>query len=150
VLAAWNRGLGSVINGQGIMRSDIVREVAKIPQEQVIITCVAMGYPDASLPPTASAPTAKPTAISCATWGLRTSALSPSLRAKRSNSADRAGERAPQERACPASWRALQSLVAAHPTIGDGEAQPRRRQAGRRCAHARHPAPLLRSVRLPC
>ena len=28
VLAAWDRGLGSVINGQGIMRSDIVREVA--------------------------------------------------------------------------------------------------------------------------
>src|SRR3954451_22798561 len=27
VLAAWDRGLGIVINGQGIMRSDIVREV---------------------------------------------------------------------------------------------------------------------------
>jgi len=25
VLAAWDRGLGSVINGQGITRSDIVR-----------------------------------------------------------------------------------------------------------------------------
>lgn len=48
VLAAWDRGLGSVINGQGIMRSDIVREVAKIPDEQVIMTCVAMGYPDDS------------------------------------------------------------------------------------------------------
>jgi nitroreductase len=48
VLAAWNRGLGSVINGQGIMRSDIVREVAKIPESQVIMTCVAMGYPDDS------------------------------------------------------------------------------------------------------
>jgi nitroreductase len=48
VLAAWNRGLGSVINGQGIMRSDIVREVAKIPEGQVIMTCVAMGYPDDS------------------------------------------------------------------------------------------------------
>jgi hypothetical protein len=46
VLAAWDRGLGSVINGQGIMRSDIVREVAKIPESQVIMTCVAMGYPD--------------------------------------------------------------------------------------------------------
>lgn len=46
VLAAWDRGLGSVINGQGIMRSDIVREVARIPEEQVIMTCVAMGYPD--------------------------------------------------------------------------------------------------------
>lgn len=46
VLAAWDRGLGSVINGQGIMRSDIVREVAKIPEDEVIMTCVAMGYPD--------------------------------------------------------------------------------------------------------
>src|SRR3569623_95212 len=48
VLAAWDRGLGSVINGQGIMRSDIVREVAGIPTEEVIMTCVAMGYPDDS------------------------------------------------------------------------------------------------------
>ena len=46
VLAAWDRGLGSVINGQGITRSDIVREVAGIPEDQVIMTCVAMGYPD--------------------------------------------------------------------------------------------------------
>lgn len=46
VLAAWDHGLGSVINGQGIMRSDIVREVAKIPEDEVIMTCVAMGYPD--------------------------------------------------------------------------------------------------------
>jgi nitroreductase len=50
VLAAWDRGLGSVINGQGIVRSDIVREVAKIPEDQVIMTCVAMGYPDDSFP----------------------------------------------------------------------------------------------------
>jgi hypothetical protein len=48
VLAAWDRGLGSVINGQGITRSDIVREVAGIPEDQVIMTCVAMGYPDGS------------------------------------------------------------------------------------------------------
>src|SRR3984957_2522426 len=34
VLAAWDRGLGSVINGQGITRSDIVREVANIPGDQ--------------------------------------------------------------------------------------------------------------------
>jgi len=30
------------------MRSDIVREVAKIPEDQAIMTCVAMGYPDDS------------------------------------------------------------------------------------------------------
>jgi nitroreductase len=50
VLAAWDRGLGSVINGQGITRSDIVREVAEIPEDQVIMTCVAMGYPDEEFP----------------------------------------------------------------------------------------------------
>jgi nitroreductase len=50
VLAAWDRGLGSVINGQGIMRSDIVREVANIPEDEVIMTCVAMGHPDDSFP----------------------------------------------------------------------------------------------------
>ena len=50
VLAAWDRGLGSVINGQGITRSDIVRDVANIPEDQVIMTCVAMGYPDDSFP----------------------------------------------------------------------------------------------------
>ena len=50
VLAAWDRGLGSVINGQGITRSDIVREVADIPEDQVIMTCVAMGYPDDDFP----------------------------------------------------------------------------------------------------
>ena len=46
VLAAWSKGLGTVINGQGIMQSAVVREHAKIPDEQVIMTCIAMGYPD--------------------------------------------------------------------------------------------------------
>ena len=46
VLAAWSKGIGSVINGQGIMQSSVVRENAKIPDDQVIMTCVAMGYPD--------------------------------------------------------------------------------------------------------
>ncbi len=45
-LAAWTRGLGTVINGQGIMQSDVVREHAKIPDWQTIMTCVAMGYPN--------------------------------------------------------------------------------------------------------
>ena len=45
-LAAWDRGLGTVINGQGITRSDVVREVANIPDDEVIMTCIAMGYPD--------------------------------------------------------------------------------------------------------
>ncbi len=46
VLAAWDRGLGTVVNGQGISRSDIVREVCGIPDEEVIVTAIAMGYPN--------------------------------------------------------------------------------------------------------
>ena len=45
VLAAWSKGLGSVITGQGIMQSSVVRENANIPEDEVIMTCVAMGYP---------------------------------------------------------------------------------------------------------
>jgi len=45
-LAAWTRGLGTVINGQGIMQSAVVREHANIPDSQVIMTCIAMGYPN--------------------------------------------------------------------------------------------------------
>jgi nitroreductase len=47
VLAAWDRGLGAVINGQGIMQSPVVREHAQIPDDEVIMTCVALGWPDA-------------------------------------------------------------------------------------------------------
>src|SRR6201999_3491539 len=46
VNAAWSRGLGAVINSQGIMQSPVVREHASIPEDQVIMICVAMGYPD--------------------------------------------------------------------------------------------------------
>jgi nitroreductase len=45
VNAAWSRGLGAVINGQGIMQSPVVREHACIPDDQVIMSCVAMGFP---------------------------------------------------------------------------------------------------------
>jgi nitroreductase len=45
-LAAWDRGLGSVINGQGVMQTPVVREHAGIPEDQAILTCIAMGYPD--------------------------------------------------------------------------------------------------------
>jgi nitroreductase len=50
VNAAWNRGLGCVINSQGIMQSPVVREEAGIPDDQVIQTCVAMGWPDETFP----------------------------------------------------------------------------------------------------
>jgi nitroreductase len=46
VLAAWERGLGCVINGQGIMQSSVVRQHAGIPDDQNIMICIAMGYPD--------------------------------------------------------------------------------------------------------
>jgi nitroreductase len=50
VNAAWSRGLGCVINSQGIMQSPVVREHAGIPEDQVIMICVAMGWPDDSFP----------------------------------------------------------------------------------------------------
>ncbi|MFC6198898.1 nitroreductase [Ponticaulis profundi] len=50
VNTAWSKGLGCVINSQGIMQSPVVREHAKIPDDQVIQTCVAMGWPDDSFP----------------------------------------------------------------------------------------------------
>ena len=48
VLAAWARGLGTVINGQGISQSPVVRAHSNIPEDQLIVTCVAMGWPDES------------------------------------------------------------------------------------------------------
>lgn len=50
VNAAWSRGLGCVINSQGIMQSPVVREHAGIPEDQVIMKAVAMGWPDDSFP----------------------------------------------------------------------------------------------------
>jgi nitroreductase len=50
VNAAWSRGLGAVINSQGIMQSPVVREHANIPEDQVIMKAVALGWPDESFP----------------------------------------------------------------------------------------------------
>ena len=50
VNAAWSKGLGCVINSQGIMQSPVVREHAGIPESQVIMICVAMGWPDETFP----------------------------------------------------------------------------------------------------
>ncbi|KPF67286.1 nitroreductase [alpha proteobacterium AAP81b] len=50
VNAAWSRGLGCVINSQGIMQSPVVREHAKIGEDQVIMICVALGWPDEDFP----------------------------------------------------------------------------------------------------
>ncbi len=50
VNAAWSRGLGCVINSQGIMQSPVVREYAGIPDDQVIMKAIALGWPDESFP----------------------------------------------------------------------------------------------------
>ncbi len=50
VNAAWSRGLGTVINSQGIMQSPVVREHASIPDDQVIMKSIALGWPDHAFP----------------------------------------------------------------------------------------------------
>jgi nitroreductase len=50
VNAAWSRGLGAVINSQGIMQSPVVREHAGIAETQVIMKAIALGWPDESFP----------------------------------------------------------------------------------------------------
>ena len=50
VNAGWSKGLGAVINSQGIMQSPVVRKYANIPDNQIIMICVAMGYPDEDFP----------------------------------------------------------------------------------------------------
>jgi nitroreductase len=50
VNAAWSRGLGCVVNSQGIMQSPVVREHAGIPDDQVIMKAVALGWPDDAFP----------------------------------------------------------------------------------------------------
>lgn len=59
VNAAWSKGLGCVINSQGIMQSPVVREHAGIPDDQVIMICVAMGWPDETFPANAVVSTRK-------------------------------------------------------------------------------------------
>jgi nitroreductase len=50
VNAAWSRGLGAVINSQGIMQSPVVREHAGIAEDQVIMKSIALGWPDEEFP----------------------------------------------------------------------------------------------------
>lgn len=60
VNAAWSRGLGCVINSQGIMQTPVVREHGQIAEDQVIMICIAMGYPDDSFPANAVVTNRKP------------------------------------------------------------------------------------------
>jgi nitroreductase len=50
VNAAWSRGLGAVINSQGIMQSPVVREHAGVADDQIIMKSIALGWPDESFP----------------------------------------------------------------------------------------------------
>lgn len=50
VNAAWSRGLGTVINSQGIMQSPVVREHGEIADDQVIMKSIALGWPDETFP----------------------------------------------------------------------------------------------------
>lgn len=50
VNAAWSRGLGAVINSQGIMQSPVVRDHAGIADDQFIMKSIALGWPDETLP----------------------------------------------------------------------------------------------------
>jgi nitroreductase len=60
VNAAWSRGLGTVINSQGIMQSPVVREHANIPADQVIMKSIALGWPDFTFPANAVVSERKP------------------------------------------------------------------------------------------
>ena len=62
VNAAWSRGLGAVINSQGIMQSPVVREHAGIPDDQVIMKSIALGWPDETFPANAVVSERKPVA----------------------------------------------------------------------------------------
>lgn len=50
VNAAWSRGLGCTINSQGVMYTSVVRKHAGIPDDQVLMVCIAMGWPDDTFP----------------------------------------------------------------------------------------------------
>ena len=62
VNAAWSRGLGAVINSQGIRQSPVVREHAGIADDQVIMKSVALGWPDETFPANAVISERKPVA----------------------------------------------------------------------------------------
>jgi nitroreductase len=60
VNAAWSRGLGCVINSQGIMQSPVVREHAGIADDQIILKSIALGWPEDSFPANAVVSERKP------------------------------------------------------------------------------------------
>jgi hypothetical protein len=77
VNAAWSRGLGCVVNSQGIMPSPVVREHAGIPGDEVIMNCVAMGWPDETFPANAVVSKRRPVERWRASWASRTPERGP-------------------------------------------------------------------------
>lgn len=49
-LTALNYGLGTCIQGQGIMYPDVIREFTGIPESKKISICLTIGYPDWDFP----------------------------------------------------------------------------------------------------
>jgi nitroreductase len=49
-LAAVNFGLGTCIEGQGVVYPEVLREIARIPENKKIIIAIALGYPDWDFP----------------------------------------------------------------------------------------------------
>ena len=49
-LVALNYGLGTCIQGQGIMYHDVIRKFTGIPESKDIIISIAIGYPDLDFP----------------------------------------------------------------------------------------------------
>ena len=65
VNAAWSRGLGAVINSQGIMQSPVIREHAGVAGNQAIMKSIALSWPDETFP--ANAVVSEPKAVAEAT-----------------------------------------------------------------------------------
>jgi nitroreductase len=49
-LAALNFGLGTCIEGQGVVYPEVLRKIAHIPENKKIIIAIAVGYPDWDFP----------------------------------------------------------------------------------------------------
>ncbi|MFC1993655.1 nitroreductase [Chloroflexota bacterium] len=49
-LVAPNYGLGTCIQGQGILYPDVIRKITGIPNSKMIIMCITIGYPDLDYP----------------------------------------------------------------------------------------------------
>jgi nitroreductase len=49
-LAALDFGLGTCIEDQGVSYPEVIREIARIPEDKKIVIAIAIGYPDGDFP----------------------------------------------------------------------------------------------------